>query len=117
MSDESDENRGDEPAATAPAQAPSPEGQPDHSILLHNRLVAYVWARAEGGVLARAGGGAPICPLPFADVRTFDAHAEPALAEIGAKSKTLDAYLFKLGMEGFEISAGAAKPSAQLRRF
>lgn len=108
------------PKVETPAAYVEPSRPPDHSVLLHHRLVAYVWVHPEGGVMRRAstgGDGKTICDVPFAEVRSFDPRAEATMAALVEKSKSAEAFLFKLGMEGFEIVAGATEPSTRIRRF
>ncbi|MBI5509369.1 MAG: hypothetical protein HY903_11510 [Deltaproteobacteria bacterium] len=91
---------------------------PDYSVLLDDRLVAYLW-RCEAGAIRRAGAQAeaPLAPLTFADVLLFDMKHAPRFVELGAASADFDALLFKIGLEGFQVVAGAAAPDARRRRF
>jgi len=94
-----------------------PRPLPDHSVLREGRLVAYLWQR-EGGVLARPGaGGEPLCEIPWADVLCFDPRAEAVLKTMLAKARSYDAFVFELGMEGFDLEEGQAQPHARVRRF
>ena len=89
---------------------------PTHSVLHTGRLVAYVWA-GEAGSLRRGVNGEVLCEIAFADIVSFDRGRDSLLVELAAKSGELEAFVFKLGLEGFEVVDGAAEPSAGNRQF
>lgn len=90
----------------------------DYTVLDGPRLVAYVWSR-DGGSLTRAGarGDASAVPLAWGDVRCFEASRHEALAGLAREASDLEAFLFKLRFEGFEVRPGCLRPTAAHRRF
>ena len=97
-------------------EATLPE-EPDYSVLFDGRLVAYVW-RTEGGTFRRAGKQERVvCELPFAEIHSFQPSKHELLQALVQKSKSLDAFLYKLGMEGFRVLEGISRPDATVRKF
>lgn len=91
---------------------------PDYTVLQQGQLIAKVWRKP--GNLRRAGvrGATPIRELLFADIEVFDAPSEAKLVELIEKSRELDALLFKLKLDGFEVRTGDVRVAgAGIRRF
>ena len=91
---------------------------PDYSLIANDRLVAYIWQR-ENGHLRHAGakGKETLAEIAFAEILVFDPQRASTIKEIVLTSRDFDTLLFKLGVEGFDVAQGTAKPNARHRRF
>ena len=104
---------------SVPPGTPITDTPPAHSLLKDGRLVAYVWP-ATGGSLRRAGEKGQeekLGEVPFAEIRTFSPEHEAPLMALVGKARDLDAFLFKVGMEEYQILNGPTSPSLRVRRF
>jgi hypothetical protein len=91
---------------------------PHYSVVARDRLVAYVWVRPAGGQLRRAGNaGMVICDVPWAEVHVLDRMHEKLLVGLVPDSKELDAWLFKLQLEGLRVENGKVQPAYFMRSF
>jgi hypothetical protein len=90
----------------------------DHSIVKDSRLVAHVFAGGQGE-LARAGrkGREPLAALPWGRIELFEASAAALFVDLAAKSESLEAFLWKVGMEGYDVRPGEVTPNLATRRF
>jgi hypothetical protein len=95
-----------------------PDRTPTHTVLLSQRLVAYVWS-GPAGCLKRSGAAntAILCPIAFAEIRTFAASEENTLLAICRQAVDLDSLIFALNVAGYEVRTGMAKPAMTNRRF
>ena len=90
---------------------------PDHTVLREGRLVAHVFAGGPGALVVAGKAGRELERLSYAGMLLFDkGAAEPLLAIVRA-ADSLDALLFKLGLEGYEVRRGAVVPDPTLRKF
>ena len=90
----------------------------DFSVLKENRLAAFVWAKAEGGVLRRSSNtDVTLAPLAFAEIQLMDRGLEATWVEWVKTCTDLDGFLFKLKLEGYEIRSGSYQPSALQHRY
>jgi len=91
---------------------------PDFSLLVEDRLIAYLWRDETGGLaVASAKEATAIAACAFATIKLFDRRHAEKLTAVVAASTDFDALLFKLGLEGFDVVAGAVAPDARRRRF
>ena len=90
----------------------------DYSVLIEDRLIAYLW-RADSGRLRRAGakGETPLAEVAFAEILLFDAGRIELIKEVVTASTDFDALLFKLGLESFDVRPGEMAPDVRCRRF
>jgi hypothetical protein len=91
-----------------------PEGPQVYSVSKNGRLVAYARRAVPegGGAVQRASAKAPavLQPISYGVVECFDAAAAKLIAERAKQVETLDALLFELKLEGFDVREGEAKP-------
>ncbi len=88
---------------------------PVYSVVKDGRLVAY--ARREvpegGGAIQRASAKEPMMLLRIAYgvVDCFDKNASPTIVAKAEGVDSLDALLFELKLEGFDVHEGEIKPN------
>ncbi len=86
-----------------------------YSVVKDGRLVAY--ARREvpegGGAVRRASAKEPrvLHAIAYGVVDCFDTKAAPTIVAKAQEVDTLDALLFELKLEGFDVHEGEAKPN------
>lgn len=94
------------------------EREPDFSIVAGDRLVAYVWAHADGALRrASARSEAPLATVPYAEILAFDHQREALLVAAAAAAADVDAFLFEVQLEGLRVLPGRYVPDARFRRF
>lgn len=96
---------------------PESLGPPSHSVVREGRLVAYIWAGDPGDFRQSGGLGRSLCPVSFGQVRSFYRPDQALIGNLIGQSETLPRFLFKLGMEGYEVREGRFSPEHSLRRF
>ncbi|MEZ0311130.1 MAG: hypothetical protein ACAI38_05125 [Myxococcota bacterium] len=100
----------------------SPEDQqvvealpPVYSVVKDGRLVAYARRALPegGGAVRRASGKEPriLHAIAYGVVDCFDSKAAPTIVAKAQEVETLDALLFELKLEGFDVHEGEAKPN------
>ena len=99
------------------------DSDPQHSLMFENRLIAYIWP-LDGpleeymGSLSRAGhSGLRICDVPFAEIVCFMQDHEPALQYWVEQTDSLDAFLYRLKVEGYQGKPGRELPHGHQQRF
>ncbi|MBC7794963.1 MAG: hypothetical protein H7Z43_14755 [Clostridia bacterium] len=84
-------------------------------------LLAYARRQVpiEGGVIRRASSKVPIvcAGFPHGVIDCFDAKIATVIADYAATSESLDALLFSLKLDGYDVTEGESKPHAAKRRF
>ncbi len=97
----------------------APAGEADFTLLAEDRLVAYLWRRAEGGHLRRGSGEGALAlgAIPYAELHLFDRRREPLLLRLVAESADLEALLFAVQLEGLRVVAGPVTPHPRQGRF
>ena len=97
--------------------------EPTHSIFFENRLIAYVWPLDSPfeefvGTLVRAGHQRTrICDVPFAEIVSFMPEHENALKYWVEQTSDLEAFLFRLKVEGYDVKVGKVTPHKHQNRF
>ena len=93
----------------------APSAPQVYSVVKEGRLVAY--ARRDvpegGGAVRRASAKEPrvLHAIAYGVVDCFDAKASPTIVALAQKVESLDALLFELKLEGFDVHEGEVKPS------
>lgn len=91
-----------------------PQLPPVYSIAKEGRLVAYARRAVPegGGAVQRASGKVPtvLLAITYGVIDCFDARAAKLIAEKAGAVETLDALLFELKLEGFDVYEGETKP-------
>lgn len=95
--------------------AGKPELPPVYSVMKDGRLVAYARRAVPegGGVIRRASAKIPavLATVPYGVVDCFDGPAAQLIVARAKDVETLDALLFELKLEGFDVREGELRPS------
>jgi hypothetical protein len=88
---------------------------PVYSVVKDGRLVAYARRAVPegGGAVRRASAKEPrvLHAIAYGVVDCFDSKAAPTIAAKAQAVETLDALLFELKLEGFDVHEGEVKPN------
>ncbi len=92
-------------------------GAAAYSVFLEQRLVAKVWPAAGKLFVAGKQEREPLLELAWGEVALYDRRSSAVFVEVAQKADSVDAFVFKLGMEGFDVRPGDVAPGPAHRRF
>lgn len=100
---------------TDEAELAEPPLPPVYSVVKDGRLVAYAKRAVPegGGAIRRASAKEPtvLLAIAYGVVDCFDKGSAPTIVAKGQEVDNLDALLFELKLEGFDVHEGEIKPN------